>query len=143
MEHQVIFVLFSAYLCQSLLLFLPIFISQKNDFEMYAKYCQNSAKSEQLRMKIGERHPFFLDCQRKLGHLLPLSAYLLKPIQRITKYQLLLRVSLTHIYLVRVERERVKLYRIFSYHWKFFLSVISRQLYVLGNKKREHFSSSK
>lgn len=25
------------------------------------------------------------------GHLLPLSAYLLKPIQRITKYQLLLR----------------------------------------------------
>ena len=26
-----------------------------------------------------------------MGHLLPLSAFLLKPVQRITKYQLLLR----------------------------------------------------
>lgn len=35
---------------------------------------------------------FFLqECQDKLGHLLPLSAYLLKPVQRITKYQLLLK----------------------------------------------------
>ena len=33
----------------------------------------------------------FQECQEKLGHLLPLSAYLLKPVQRITKYQLLLR----------------------------------------------------
>jgi hypothetical protein len=32
-----------------------------------------------------------VECQRRAGHQLPLSAYLLKPIQRITKYQLLLR----------------------------------------------------
>ncbi|KJH46012.1 RhoGEF domain protein [Dictyocaulus viviparus] len=31
------------------------------------------------------------DCQRRAGHPLPLEAYLLKPVQRITKYQLLLR----------------------------------------------------
>jgi hypothetical protein len=34
---------------------------------------------------------FFQACQRKLGHKLPLAAYLLKPVQRITKYQLLLK----------------------------------------------------
>lgn len=33
-------------------------------------------------------------CQEKLGHRLPLGAYLLLPMQRITKYQLLLKVNL-------------------------------------------------
>lgn len=37
--------------------------------------------------------PLSQECQRKLGHKLPLSAYLLKPVQRITKYQLLLKVK--------------------------------------------------
>lgn len=34
---------------------------------------------------------FLAACQQKLGHKLPLAAYLLKPVQRITKYQLLLK----------------------------------------------------
>ena len=34
--------------------------------------------------------PFLQSCQNKLNHALPLSAYLLKPIQRLTKYQLLI-----------------------------------------------------
>ncbi|XP_065893976.1 pleckstrin homology domain-containing family G member 3-like isoform X2 [Dysidea avara] len=29
-------------------------------------------------------------CQQKLGHMLPLGAYLLKPVQRVLKYALLL-----------------------------------------------------
>lgn len=58
---------------------------------MYSCYCQNSPRSEQLREVIGERNFFFGACQIKLGHKLPLAAYLLKPIQRITKYQLLLK----------------------------------------------------
>lgn len=33
----------------------------------------------------------FQECQRRLQHKLPLDAYLLKPVQRITKYQLLLK----------------------------------------------------
>lgn len=33
------------------------------------------------------------ECQRKLDHKLSLDSYLLKPVQRITKYQLLLKVS--------------------------------------------------
>lgn len=60
---------------------------------MYSIYCQNKPRSEDLRTKIGDNNPFFKACQRKLNHSLPLGAYLLKPVQRITKYQLLLKVS--------------------------------------------------
>ena len=34
-----------------------------------------------------------LTCQARIGHILPLAAYLLKPVQRVLKYQLLLQVS--------------------------------------------------
>ena len=34
-----------------------------------------------------------VDCQRMLGHRLPLADYLLKPVQRLLKYPLLLTVS--------------------------------------------------
>lgn len=37
------------------------------------------------------------ECQRKLEHKLGLDSYLLKPVQRITKYQLLLKVSCVHV----------------------------------------------
>ena len=36
--------------------------------------------------------------QTDLGHQLPLSAYLLKPMQRLTKYQLLLKVDIIQIF---------------------------------------------
>ncbi|XP_027048603.1 guanine nucleotide exchange factor DBS-like isoform X2 [Pocillopora damicornis] len=66
------------------------FIMKSNEFEMYAAYCKNKPSSEALRLDYINL-PFFKECQERLGHLLPLSAYLLKPVQRITKYQLLLR----------------------------------------------------
>lgn len=34
-----------------------------------------------------------LSCQANLRHIMPLAAYLLKPVQRILKYQLLLQVG--------------------------------------------------
>ena len=55
--------------------------------------------------EVGDHHPIVVSCQRELGHKLPLSSYLLKPVQRyivrqedtskgrlcrLTKYQLLL-----------------------------------------------------
>ena len=49
--------------------------------------CAQGALSE-----VGDNHPILLGCQRELGHQLPLSSYLLKPMQRLTKYQLLLKV---------------------------------------------------
>ena len=44
--------------------------------------------------QLMEEDTILQNCQRQLGHQLPLSSYLLKPVQRLTKYQLLLKVSL-------------------------------------------------
>ena len=60
---------------------------------LYSFYCQNIPQSEELRRQVGEQNAFLRECQLQLGHKLPLGAYLLKPVQRITKYQLLLKVS--------------------------------------------------
>ncbi|CAI6350677.1 unnamed protein product [Macrosiphum euphorbiae] len=59
--------------------------------QLYTYYCVNLTRSEELRETVGEDNPFFKACQEKLGHRLPLGAYLLLPMQRITKYQLLLK----------------------------------------------------
>ncbi|XP_077002941.1 proto-oncogene DBL isoform X3 [Tamandua tetradactyla] len=66
------------------------FLERKDDFQMYAKYCQNKPSSEIIWKKYSEC-AFFQECQRKLKHRLGLDSYLLKPVQRITKYQLLLK----------------------------------------------------
>ncbi|KAG5677170.1 hypothetical protein PVAND_006951 [Polypedilum vanderplanki] len=60
-------------------------------FRLYSYYCQNIPRSEKLRETLVDTHLFLSECQKKLGHKLPLAAYLLKPVQRITKYQLLLK----------------------------------------------------
>ncbi|KAK3095367.1 hypothetical protein FSP39_013819 [Pinctada imbricata] len=70
------------------------FANRKEEFHLYSLYCQNKKRSEALRNQIGDQNPFFMECQRRLGHKLPLGAYLLKPVQRITKYQLLLKEML-------------------------------------------------
>ncbi|XP_059858436.1 proto-oncogene DBL isoform X2 [Delphinus delphis] len=73
----------------------PCFLERKDDFQMYAKYCQNKPKSEAIWKKYSEC-AFFQECQRKLKHRLGLDSYLLKPVQRITKYQLLLKELLKY-----------------------------------------------
>ncbi|XP_044741334.1 guanine nucleotide exchange factor DBS-like isoform X4 [Chrysoperla carnea] len=69
------------------------FVQQKdNFFRLYSSYCQNLTRSEQLREQLtSDAHALLQSLQRKLNHQLPLAAYLLKPVQRITKYQLLLK----------------------------------------------------
>ncbi|XP_069474740.1 probable guanine nucleotide exchange factor MCF2L2 isoform X2 [Ambystoma mexicanum] len=69
------------------------FLKRKEDLKVYEKYCQNKPRSEALWRQCGDSS-FFQDCQRKLDHKLSLDAYLLKPVQRITKYQLLLKEML-------------------------------------------------
>ncbi|XP_035306025.1 proto-oncogene DBL isoform X2 [Cricetulus griseus] len=73
----------------------PCFLERKDDFQMYAKYCQNKPRSELVWRKYSEC-AFFQECQRKLKHRLGLDSYLLKPVQRITKYQLLLKELLKY-----------------------------------------------
>ncbi|XP_020935761.1 proto-oncogene DBL isoform X3 [Sus scrofa] len=71
------------------------FLERKDDFQMYAKYCQNKPRSEGIWKKYSDC-AFFQECQRKLKHRLGLDSYLLKPVQRITKYQLLLKELLKY-----------------------------------------------
>ena len=58
---------------------------------MYVKYCQNKPLSEFLVLK--HKTPYFTDIQQELGTKLHVADYLIKPVQRIMKYQLLLKVN--------------------------------------------------
>ena len=70
------------------------------EFQMYSVYCKNRSQSEALINESTESQAFFKGIQMNLAHQLSLDSYLLKPVQRITKYQLLLKVSLTTIAIV-------------------------------------------
>lgn len=69
---------------------LSLYKSQKQSFFSY-RYCQNMDDAHAAVTEIGENHPLLVNCQKELGHQLPLSSYLLKPVQRLTKYQLLMK----------------------------------------------------
>lgn len=71
--------------------YLFYFTQHAEFLSMYSQYCQLLPASENLRKEIREDHPWLLACRNRLGHKLPLGAYLLKPVQRITKYHLLLK----------------------------------------------------
>ncbi|XP_062865453.1 guanine nucleotide exchange factor DBS isoform X3 [Trichomycterus rosablanca] len=71
------------------------FLERMTDLEIYEKYCQNKPRSESLWRQCSDC-AFFQECQRKLEHKLGLDSYLLKPVQRITKYQLLLKELLKY-----------------------------------------------
>uniref|UniRef100_A0AAY4AZL6 MCF.2 cell line derived transforming sequence b n=1 Tax=Denticeps clupeoides TaxID=299321 RepID=A0AAY4AZL6_9TELE len=71
------------------------FLERKESFKVYECYCQNKPRSEALWRQCSDS-PFFQECQKKLEHKLGLDSYLLKPVQRLTKYQLLLKELLKH-----------------------------------------------
>uniref|UniRef100_A0A8C6WQ94 MCF.2 cell line derived transforming sequence b n=1 Tax=Neogobius melanostomus TaxID=47308 RepID=A0A8C6WQ94_9GOBI len=66
------------------------FLQRKDKFQVYERYCHNKPHSELLWRQFADL-PFFQECQKRLDHKLGLDSYLLKPIQRLTKYQLLLK----------------------------------------------------
>ena len=55
------------------------------------RYCQNMETAQHVLKNLGENHSLIQSCQRDLGHQLPLSSYLLKPVQRLTKYHVILK----------------------------------------------------
>uniref|UniRef100_UPI00358FC81D pleckstrin homology domain-containing family G member 1-like n=1 Tax=Myxine glutinosa TaxID=7769 RepID=UPI00358FC81D len=75
------------------------FVNKNEAFHIYTEYCMNYPNSmallnECLQNEVLER--FFQKTQASLHHALPLSAYLLKPVQRILKYHLLLQEIENH-----------------------------------------------
>lgn len=56
---------------------------------MYVKYCKNKPESNSLLVQHGGT--IFEELQKKHRVEHPIAAYLIKPVQRITKYQLLLK----------------------------------------------------
>ncbi|XP_040206785.1 pleckstrin homology domain-containing family G member 1 isoform X2 [Rana temporaria] len=76
------------------------FVSKSEEFHIYTQYCTNYPRSvavltECMRNKILAK--FFRERQEVLQHSLPLGSYLLKPVQRILKYHLLLHEISNHL----------------------------------------------
>ncbi|XP_035386506.1 triple functional domain protein isoform X3 [Electrophorus electricus] len=67
----------------------PLFIKQERRLHMYIVYCQNKPKSEHIVSEYIDT--YFEDLKQRLGHRLQITDLLIKPVQRIMKYQLLLK----------------------------------------------------
>ncbi|XP_062574245.1 pleckstrin homology domain-containing family G member 4B-like isoform X2 [Saccostrea cucullata] len=65
------------------------FLMHEAQFYLYALYNKNKPKSDMLMAEYGKH--FFKDKQAKLGDRMDLGSYLLKPVQRMGKYALLLK----------------------------------------------------
>ncbi|XP_039890053.1 kalirin isoform X3 [Simochromis diagramma] len=65
-----------------------LFIKHERRLHMYVVYCQNKPKSEFI---VAEYDTYFDGIQQDIQSRLSISDFLIKPIQRITKYQLLLK----------------------------------------------------
>ncbi|KAF7241938.1 Kalirin [Varanus komodoensis] len=69
------------------------FVTWADKFQMYVTYCKNKPDSSQLILE--HAGTFFDEIQQRHGLANSISSYLIKPVQRITKYQLLLKELLT------------------------------------------------
>ena len=65
-----------------------LFVKYENRFQMYVKYCENKPKSEYI---VSEYDTYFEELRLKLNQKLNIQDLLIKPVQRIMKYQLMLK----------------------------------------------------
>uniref|UniRef100_A0AAY4EBD5 non-specific serine/threonine protein kinase n=1 Tax=Denticeps clupeoides TaxID=299321 RepID=A0AAY4EBD5_9TELE len=65
------------------------FVTWADKFNMYVSYCKNKPDSSQLILE--HAGSFFDEIQQRHALANSISSYLIKPVQRITKYQLLLK----------------------------------------------------
>ncbi|KAM5340106.1 pleckstrin homology domain-containing family G member 3 isoform 2-T2 [Glossophaga mutica] len=75
------------------------FVERSQEFDIYTQYCNNYPNSVAALMECmrdKQQAKFFQDRQELLQHSLPLGSYLLKPVQRILKYHLLLQEIAKH-----------------------------------------------
>ncbi|XP_021944470.2 uncharacterized protein LOC110842908 isoform X1 [Folsomia candida] len=73
------------------------FVTKNEGFSIYTQYCTNYPRTMSLLTEM-MRHSskLFRERQSVMGHSLPLGSYLLKPVQRILKYHLLLQNIVKH-----------------------------------------------
>lgn len=71
------------------------FVIYADQFQVYVDYCMNKETSTKLLMDDAKGENYFEKLQRQHQLKCSLDSYLIKPIQRITKYQLLLKDLLT------------------------------------------------
>uniref|UniRef100_A0A672LXF7 Triple functional domain protein-like n=1 Tax=Sinocyclocheilus grahami TaxID=75366 RepID=A0A672LXF7_SINGR len=69
------------------------FVTWADKFQMYVNYCKNKPDSTQLILE--HAGTYFDEIQQRHRLANSISSYLIKPVQRITKYQLLLKELLT------------------------------------------------
>ncbi|XP_066494250.1 pleckstrin homology domain-containing family G member 2 [Tiliqua scincoides] len=75
------------------------FVQRSEEFDIYTLYCMNYPNSVSVLRECMENESlakFFRERQATLAHVLPLETYLLKPVQRILKYHLLLQELAKH-----------------------------------------------
>ncbi|XP_075692784.1 pleckstrin homology domain-containing family G member 2 [Rhinoderma darwinii] len=85
--------------CTSAPMIAECFVMRSEEFDIYTLYCMNYPSSVSVLrecMKNEELVQFFRERQALLSHSLPLETYLLKPVQRIMKYHLLLQELAKH-----------------------------------------------
>ncbi|RXN00573.1 Kalirin [Acipenser ruthenus] len=74
-----------------------LFIKHERRLHMYVVYCQNKPRSECV---VAEYDAYFEEVKQDINQRLTISDFLIKPIQRITKYQLLLKKAVDLMCLV-------------------------------------------
>ena len=87
------------------------FLKNRASFDLYKYYWENKPKSDVL-LENREARAFLQKRQMQLGDKLDLSSFLLKPVQRLTKYQQILRAIIDilmslHSYLLKKNGETV------------------------------------
>ncbi|MED6239129.1 hypothetical protein ATANTOWER_002172, partial [Ataeniobius toweri] len=82
-----------------------LFIKHERRLHMYVVYCQNKPKSEYI---VAEYDKYFDGIQQDIQSKLSISDFLIKPIQRITKYQLLLKDYLKYSYKAGIDCKQIE-----------------------------------
>ncbi|KAM6977783.1 rho guanine nucleotide exchange factor 25, partial [Aplochiton taeniatus] len=83
-----------------------LFIKHERRLHMYVVYCQNKPKSEHIVSEYIET--YFEELRQQLGHRLQLNDLLIKPVQRIMKYQLLLKDFLKYYTQAAMDTEELE-----------------------------------
>lgn len=83
-----------------------LFIKHERRLHMYVVYCQNKPKSEHIVSEYIDT--YFEDLRQQLGQRLQLNDLLIKPVQRIMKYQLLLKDFLKYFTKAGMDTEELE-----------------------------------